>query len=285
VATEPVSSTAHDIVKVLDRHYHGPTGGKDTDSYATWRELTEPGGRRIDYLALALWASRGQTIDGHEIKVSRSDWLSELGKPSKAEAWWPVCHRWWLVVPHESIVQEGELPDGWGLMVPPAGNRRAMKVVVKPTYRDVTVPSWLTIAMVKRDRLVHFNQLNGAVNRARHEARNEGRQSAYAEQQRREGKILTPDMEARLLLLARIEAELGKSIEQYFWRDDQKLEPEIAAVAIQVANALGASKSYGQLNTQIDSMLREIERASKAAIDLRKARASLGKLLTQEVAA
>ncbi len=278
-------TTAYDMVKVLDRHYHGPPGGKDTDSYATWQELTEPGGRRVDYLALGLWASRGQAIDGHEIKVSRSDWLSELGKPSKAEAWWPVCHRWWLVVPDESIVQDGELPAGWGLMVPPAGNRRTMKVIVKPTFRNVATPPWLTIAMVKRDRGAHVNQMNSAVHQACHDGREEGRRSAYAEQERREGKILTLDMERRLLLLARIEAELGRTVEQYAWRDDDKIEPEIAAVALQVANALGTTKSYGQLNTRIDTMLRGIEDASKAAVDLRKARATLGKLLTQEVAA
>lgn len=56
-------------------------------------------------------------LHGHEVKVSRSDWLRELADPSKAEAWSRYCDRWWLVVPDKAIVKPGELPDSWGLLV------------------------------------------------------------------------------------------------------------------------------------------------------------------------
>ena len=63
-------------------------------------------------------------LHGHEVKVSRSDWLTELGDPSKAEAIKRYCDRWWLVVPHRSIVRD-DLPEGWGLLdIGPNGRLR-----------------------------------------------------------------------------------------------------------------------------------------------------------------
>lgn len=79
--------------------------------------------RRIcDYMALDLWPggygpTSGPKLHGHEVKVSRSDWLTELRDPEKAEAFRRYCDYWWLVVSDADIVKPGELPPGWGLMV------------------------------------------------------------------------------------------------------------------------------------------------------------------------
>lgn len=59
----------------------------------------------------------GVSLHGHEVKVSRSDWLTELRDLSKANAFKRYMHHWWLVVPDTSIVRRQELPEGWGLMV------------------------------------------------------------------------------------------------------------------------------------------------------------------------
>jgi len=64
-------------------------------------------------------------LHGHEVKVSRSDWLTELRDPTKAEAIKRYMHHWWLVVSDVSIVKPGELPEGWGLMVKTGGKLRA----------------------------------------------------------------------------------------------------------------------------------------------------------------
>lgn len=66
--------------------------------------------RTIDAIAMSLWPSRGLELHGHEIKVSRSDWLRELKEPEKAEAFSSVVDRWWLVVSDAQIVAAGELP-------------------------------------------------------------------------------------------------------------------------------------------------------------------------------
>lgn len=65
------------------------------------------------------------SLHGHEVKVSRGDWLAELRDPTKAEAFKRYMHHWWLVVPDAAIVRPGELPDGWGLLVKSGGALRA----------------------------------------------------------------------------------------------------------------------------------------------------------------
>jgi hypothetical protein len=73
--------------------------------------------RTADYVAMDLWPSKGLALHGHEIKVSRSDWLRELKEPEKAAEFIPYMNHWWLVASDPRIVREGELPEGWGLMV------------------------------------------------------------------------------------------------------------------------------------------------------------------------
>ena len=75
-------------------------------------------GRIADAVAINLWPSRGLEVHGFEVKISRSDWLRELKHPEKAEPIARYCDRWWIAVGDKSIVQEGELPPTWGLLIP-----------------------------------------------------------------------------------------------------------------------------------------------------------------------
>lgn len=104
--------------------------------------------RTCDYMALDLWPGgygtkrTGPMLHGHEVKVSRSDWLTELRDPEKAEAFRRYCDFWWLVVSEKSIVKVGELPIGWGLMVAVGDSVRVVaradrNLAVEPMTRDV----------------------------------------------------------------------------------------------------------------------------------------------------
>ncbi len=116
-------------------------------------------GRRADALYVGFFASRGKFLVGHELKVSRADWLHELSQPEKAETWFRECHSWYLVAAHESIVQEGELPPGWGLMVPGPSKTR-MKILVQAQQRPETSPSWAaTHAIVQRVDSLRINAI------------------------------------------------------------------------------------------------------------------------------
>lgn len=97
--------------------------------------------RICDYMAMDLWTGygidRGPKLHGHEVKVSRSDWLSELKDPSKAESFAQYCDYWWLVVSDKAIVRPGELPEGWGLMI---SHGSSVRVAVQATLRRDALP-------------------------------------------------------------------------------------------------------------------------------------------------
>lgn len=90
-------------------------------AYALFDEVGNATGthcrRHADAVAMSLWPSRGLDLHGIEIKVSRTDWLKELGSPEKADAIAQYCDFWWLAIGDEKIVQPGELPATWGLLV------------------------------------------------------------------------------------------------------------------------------------------------------------------------
>lgn len=88
-----------------------------------WGLIWEVGnatGQRItnyaDALAMSVWPSRGLELHGIEIKTNRADWLRELGDPKKSVAVQKYCDYWWLVV-EKDVVNDGELPGAWGLLV------------------------------------------------------------------------------------------------------------------------------------------------------------------------
>ena len=83
--------------------------------------------RHADAIAVSLWKSRGLAIFGFEVKVSRQDWIKELKNPGKAEPIAQYCNQWYLVVGDKDIVQFGELPMNWGLMIPHTKN--TLKIV------------------------------------------------------------------------------------------------------------------------------------------------------------
>lgn len=222
-------TTAKDLVDVLTRHYTGGSGHRDADSHAIYTELPAPGDtRRADLVAVSLWGSRGYGIDVHEIKVSRADWLHELRQPSKAEAWWPHSSRFWLVVPHESIVVEGELPEGWGLMVPPKnGKHRAMRKVIAAAERTPQVPLELLARTIMREQQRATERLM----RARHEGEKEGRaQERRLTEQGADRALLTPRQRQRLEHLAVIERTFGGELG---WFEEGEIDPHLVAEVLQ----------------------------------------------------
>lgn len=104
--------------------------------------------RVIDFIAADKWPGHpygsSLALHGHEVKVSRSDWLTELRDPEKSEAFRRYMHHWWLVVPDKSIVKPGELPTGWGLMTIAGGKLRA--VTKAPRYEPEPLPLDLSIS-------------------------------------------------------------------------------------------------------------------------------------------
>ena len=114
-------TTERDVLNLLAQRYSVVSQGVSV-RYAYAEHVRSHAGfdarRTADFIAMDLWPMKGLHLHGHEVKVSRSDWLTELRDPSKAEEFKRYMDRWWLVVSDRSIVKPGELPDGWGLMAP-----------------------------------------------------------------------------------------------------------------------------------------------------------------------
>lgn len=109
------------------------------------------GSKRIaDFIAADKWPGipygKSMALHGHEVKVSRSDWLTELRDPEKAEAFKRYMHHWWLVVSDAAIVKPGELPEGWGLMVKTGGVLRAK--VRAPRLEPEPMPADFVICLM-----------------------------------------------------------------------------------------------------------------------------------------
>lgn len=73
------------------------------------------GASYIDAAVFSTWPSTGLIRSAFEVKVDRSDFLSELQKPKKNQ-WARDCfHEFWYVSPPD-VIKEAELPEGCGWM-------------------------------------------------------------------------------------------------------------------------------------------------------------------------
>ncbi len=205
------------LLALLQRHYIKP--GLPMPGGVFLPEVGQNGGwgagSRCDAIYVGFTSSSGRMLVGHELKVSRADWLNELKKPGKADQWADECHEWWLVVSDPAIVREGELPADWGLMYPGRSKTR-MTVHTRAVRKDPAVhrPRWDAVrSILARQDTLRANAIETASNKAR--------QEAWAEVDRRvtEGIALglrqqgTPDAAALADKLQRIEAALGGQID------------------------------------------------------------------------
>ncbi len=114
-----------------------------------WEVGNTTGGarRRCDLLAMHCWASNGgHKLHGHEIKVSRADWLKEMNDISKAEEFAKRCHYFWIAAPKGMIPLE-ELPTQWGLM---QATDKTLKVAKPASLRMPEQMDWRFFASIMR---------------------------------------------------------------------------------------------------------------------------------------
>ncbi len=138
------SITSKDMEGYLAERYHYP----EWVFLSQVRSSTGSADRIADGMAFNMYRSTGYTIVGFEIKVSRSDWLSELKSMSKSNEIMSYCDTWYLVVSDVKIVQEGELPKNWGLLVLKDGK---LIQKVRPIFqKSVDMPISFVASILRR---------------------------------------------------------------------------------------------------------------------------------------
>lgn len=139
--------TAAEMVNRLRRHYIKP-GPMPGGIFLPECGLNGATGNRVDAVYIGFTSTSGRHLVGHEIKVSRSDWLHELDQPGKADMWADQCHAWYAVAPSTDIIKPEELPAGWGLMVINPKSKTRLDVKVKAAVHAVRHPSWQIVRSI-----------------------------------------------------------------------------------------------------------------------------------------
>jgi len=157
--------TERDMLDLLLARYTSHRPGALADRWVRAEHVRSKlegyGTKRIaDFIAADKWPGipygTKLAFHGHEVKVSRSDWLTELRDPEKAEAFRPHMHYWWLVVPNADIVKPGELPEGWGLMIQSGKVLRAK--VRAPRLDPVPMPADLVMCLMAAAQRTAFRE-------------------------------------------------------------------------------------------------------------------------------
>lgn len=193
-------------------------------------------GRRVDAVHVGFTSTSGRILRGHEIKVSRADWLTELSKVDKASLWADACHEWWLLVSDPAIVHDGELPPGWGLMAPAS---RGIKVHVRADRKPADhEPPWQIVRSIMA-RLDTLQTQERA--RMRSEARDEIRAELEKSYQERQGPApLDRETRDRLQVLQEIENYLDTKISPDWWRETSDgIAPHDFTRALHLVEKLG----------------------------------------------
>ncbi|SIH83116.1 hypothetical protein [Mycobacteroides abscessus] len=258
----PNVTTTTELLALLRRHYIKP--GLDLPGGVFVPEVGGNGSwgasARADAIYVGFTTSSGRILVGHELKISRADWLNELNKPGKTDQWADQCHAWYLVVNDPAIVKPGELPPGWGLMSPGASRTR-MTVHTPAAVKPDHTPSWDAVRSVMgRIDTLRANEVAAAV-----ESRDQARRRKYqkdvneAVELRMKSMPETGEAAKRLKL---IEDAIGAPIDwsDNVWSPDRTVDPELLGRIGKAALALGG----------IESAIRQLGRGYNSTKEVRR---------------
>ena len=200
---------ADDVCRALETHYG--------DSAVVVFEVPDATGfagkgRRMDAVAVGCWPSRGMYLHAIEVKVSRSDFLKEIGDPAKAEAIAQYCDCMYVAAP-KGMVDAAELPPKWGLY----------EVSESGSVRQAVTAKKLKIKKIDRG-------FNAALIRA-------------AVQQKSEAKKIQ-----KLEALARSEA--WQSAKDHYESNQEKLNEEIRKLTAELTQWRSYGYTYRSLTPQ-----------------------------------
>jgi hypothetical protein len=214
--------------------------------------------RTLDAVAIALWPSRGLTIDGFEVKVSRSDWQRELAQPDKAEDACKLVDRFSIVAPR-GVVLDGELPATWGLLE--VAGKRLVTTKAAPSLRP-PVPARLST--ISRDFLVGIlRSIPAAVPRVTAEgelraAERKGHDEGYkaSQEQRQDAERRAREAEQALSTFGDI---LGMDLRTgWGLRGVARSSEQLAEIGAGLRAVLSGDKAVEQARSRVASVVRQL---------------------------
>jgi hypothetical protein len=102
--------------------------------------------QRLDGWAINCWPSKGFTTIAFEIKVSRSDFLSEIANPDKRQQAIALSNEFYFVVP-DGLVQVEEIPEECGLMV---AKESSLRIAKRSDINKEPLLNWHFMASIAR---------------------------------------------------------------------------------------------------------------------------------------
>lgn len=215
-------------------------------------EVPSVEGTRADALAVD-FRNASPGLIGYEIKVARGDWLQELDRPEKAQAWAQHCTEWYVIAP-PGVVNKDELPDGWGLLAPVA-KVRTSAVVAARKKEPAPLPLSVVIELAKKLDTMRVHEVAAATEKLQRQVRE--LQSAA---QRRSSETSRYEEDGRILrdLLARIGVDRAHASTWLLSRPGSP-EEETLAAALSGTNDLVRLRQKAQ---------RDLDNIRRAAADL-----------------
>jgi len=119
--TSPPSLTEFEMMSRVAARFPKDKGWATFRGIRNHRGFSPPKGqktRTLDGMSVGLWQSLKGEVLGFECKSSREDFLKEMSDPTKSDAFYPHCNRFWLVIGNSKVASPDEIPMGWGLLVP-----------------------------------------------------------------------------------------------------------------------------------------------------------------------
>lgn len=258
------AATTKHLIRRLRQHYiadsadpHARKGGMFAHEVGINGRWGGRGNHRCDALYAGFTSASGRTLVGHEVKVSRSDWRSELKHAGKAEFWADACHAWYIVAPTPGIVPVEELPEGWGLMVPPAAHAKRFKILKAAKVKEEHDPPWEAVRsfMARLDTMEHEDALEKV--KAAVQQERETHRSLIERLQTTENLSATD--RRKLEAVAKIEELLGVDLVHYDHRIDE---------AIASPGAIAQTLAWARATDRLPQHLRPLEYARRSAAEL-----------------
>jgi len=127
--------TAEEVIDLLRERYD-KTGNGNSKRYVFVEQVAPATGFAhkstwIDAMVFSMWPSDGIHREAFEVKVSRSDFLSEINNPHKNAWFMDNSHMFWYVTAPGVVNAADEVPEGCGWMLAQKGRLVVKKQATK----------------------------------------------------------------------------------------------------------------------------------------------------------